>query len=48
MLAPIEELGYFIFFNNSDIIPPMLPNSIFIFDDMACDKQDAIRNFAMG
>ncbi|KYN02980.1 hypothetical protein ALC62_06185 [Cyphomyrmex costatus] len=51
LLAPIEEINYFTFSNNSEIIPPSeaLPNSIFIFDDVACDKQDAIRDyFAMG
>ncbi|KYN29400.1 hypothetical protein ALC57_01155 [Trachymyrmex cornetzi] len=51
LLAPIEEIGYFTFSNNSDVIPPSeeFPNSIFIFDDVACDKQDAIREyFAMG
>ncbi|KYM93990.1 hypothetical protein ALC62_15399 [Cyphomyrmex costatus] len=51
LLAPIEEINYFTFSNNSEIIPPSeaLPNSIFIFDDVACDKQDAIREyFAMG
>lgn len=51
LLTPIEEVGYFAFSNNSDVIPPSeaLPNSIFIFDDVACDKQDTIREyFAMG
>ncbi|KYN07059.1 hypothetical protein ALC62_01988 [Cyphomyrmex costatus] len=47
LLAPIEEINYFTFSNNSEIIPPSeaLPNSIFIFDDVACDKQDAIREY---
>ena len=51
LLAPIDEIGYFTFSNNSDVIPPSeaLPNSVFIFDDVACDKQDTIREyFAMG
>jgi len=51
LLSPIEEIGYFTFSNNSDVIPPSeaLPNSIFIFDDVACDKQETIREyFAMG
>ena len=51
LLTPIDEIGYFTFSNNSDVIPPneSLPNSIFIFDDVACDKQDTIREyFAMG
>ncbi|KYM97339.1 hypothetical protein ALC62_11983 [Cyphomyrmex costatus] len=51
LLEPIEEIGYFTFSNNSDVVPSneALPNSIFVFDDVACDKQDAIREyFAMG
>jgi len=47
----INEIGYFTFSNNSDVIPPneARPNSIFIFDDVACDKQDAMREyFSMG
>ncbi|KYN21202.1 hypothetical protein ALC57_06430 [Trachymyrmex cornetzi] len=51
LLAPIEEISYFTFSINNDVIPPSeaLPNSTFIFDDVACDKQDAIREyFAMG
>jgi len=51
LLAPIEEIDYFTYSNNSDIVSPSeaLPNSIFIFDDVACDKQDAIRKyFSMG
>ena len=47
LLAPIEEIDYFTFSNNSDDISPneALPNSIFIFEDVACDKQDAIREY---
>jgi hypothetical protein len=51
VLASIDEIGYFTFSNNSDVIPTTeaLPNSIFIFDDVACDKQDTIKEyFAMG
>ena len=51
LLTPIDGIGYFTFSNNSDVIPPSkaLPNSIFIFDDVTCDKQDTIREyFAMG
>jgi len=38
---------YFMFSNNSDVVPPSeaRPNSIFIFDDVACDKQDAVRKY---
>ena len=47
LLASIEEIGYFTFFNNSDGVPPneALPNSIFVFDDVACDKHEAIREY---
>jgi len=39
-LFAIEEIGYFIFFNNSDVIPlsEALPNSIFIFDDVTTSR----------
>lgn len=51
ILSCIPSIGYFTFSNNSDVIPieESLPNSIFIFDDVACDKQDTIRDyFSMG
>ena len=51
LLTSIDEIGYFTFSNNSDVVPPReaLPNSIFVFDDVACDKQDAVREyFSMG
>jgi len=37
----VDEIGYFMFSNNNDVIPPSeaRPNSIFIFDDMTCDKR---------
>ena len=47
----IDEIGYFTFSNNNDVVPPSeaRPNSIFIFDDVACDKQNAMREyFSMG
>jgi len=36
----IDEIGYFTFSNNSDVIPPneARPNSIFIFDDVATSR----------
>ena len=40
-----------IFSNNSDVVPPSEArlNFIFIFDDVVCDKQDAVREyFPMG
>jgi hypothetical protein len=51
LLEPMNDINYHAFTNNSDVIPPneALPNSIFIFDDVACDKQNIIREyFAMG
>lgn len=51
LLSNVEDINYFPYSNNSDIISPAeaLPHSIFIFDDVACDKQDVIREyFAMG
>jgi len=42
LLSSINEIGYFTFSNNSDVVPPRKarPNSIFVFDDVACDKQE--------
>ena len=50
IIAPIEEIGYFIFSNNNDVLPnEALLNSIVVFDDVACDKQDVIiEYFAIG
>ncbi|RLU25089.1 hypothetical protein DMN91_003181 [Ooceraea biroi] len=51
LLTSIDEIGYFTFSNNSDAILPCeaRPNSIFVFDDVACDKQDTMREyFSMG
>jgi len=46
-LASIEEIGYFTFLNNSDGVPPneALPNFIIVFEDVACDKHEAIREY---
>lgn len=51
LLGSIDEIGYFTFSDNNTIVPhsEALPNSVFVFDDIACDKQNAIREyFAMG
>lgn len=51
ILKPIAGLGFYKFSASDGIIPPheAKPNSIFIFDDVACDKQDIIREyFCMG
>jgi len=47
LFTSIDEIGYFTFSNNSDVVPPSeaRPNSIFIFDDAACDKQDTVREY---
>ncbi len=51
IMSSIPEIGYNVFSNNCDVIPvdQAKKNSIFIFDDVACEKQDNIRSyFAMG
>ena len=51
VITSIKGMGFYTFSNNNDVIPPekSKPNSVFIFDDVACDKQDNIRAyFSMG
>lgn len=51
ILNPIDGLGWYAFSNNNDVPSPseVKPNSIMIFDDVACSKQDNIRSyFCMG
>lgn len=51
ILKPIQGMGYHTFSLNEDVIPPneAKPNSIFIFDDVICDKQNKIKAyFCMG
>lgn len=51
MLAGIKGIGLYMFSSNDSVIPleQVKPNSIFIFDDVICDKQDNIRSyFCMG
>lgn len=51
IMSKIPEIGYYIYSNNCDVIPveQAKSNSIFIFDDVSCDKQDNIRSyFTMG
>ncbi len=46
-----KEIGYFKFDDNSDVLHPKdaKKNSVFIFDDISCEKHDNIRNyFCMG
>ena len=47
LLMSIDKIGYFTFSNNSDVIPSNETRSdfIFIFDNVACDKQDAVREY---
>lgn len=51
VLSSVEDLGYFPFAENACVVPPAeaLPNSVFVFDDVACDEQNVMREyFAMG
>ncbi|KYN43238.1 hypothetical protein ALC56_02300 [Trachymyrmex septentrionalis] len=47
LFTSTDEIGYFTFSNNSDVVSPSeaRPNFIFILDDVACDKQDAAREY---
>jgi GTPase SAR1 family protein len=47
LLKPIKCIGYYAFNNSENIINPSnaRSDSIFIFDDVACDKQDIIREY---
>lgn len=42
-----KEIGYYAYDDNSVVISPSetKPNSIMIFDDIACEKHDNIRNY---
>lgn len=46
-LSQVKKLGFFPYDENTDIVKPheAKPHSIFIFDDVACDKQDCMREF---
>lgn len=51
ILKTIPEVNMFVLKNNEDLTSPnkVLPNSIFIFDDVLCENQVNIRNyFTMG
>lgn len=51
VLKQIKGMCYYPYSENDDIVDPSSAkeNSVFIFDDVACDKQDKIRAyFAMG
>lgn len=51
VLSSIPQIGCFMFSHNENIIPPekVKRNSVFIFDDVICDKQNNIKlYFCMG
>lgn len=51
VLEQVKGVGYYPFSENEDVIDPSeaKENSVFIFDDVVCDKQDKIRaHFSMG
>lgn len=51
VLQPIDGLEFYPFNNNAEIVEPSeaRPNSIFIFDDVICEKQNVIKSyFSMG
>ena len=51
LLEPIDGIQYFAFNEHETVVSPdkVLPNSIMIFDDIACEKQDNAKAFfAMG
>ena len=47
LLKPLEGINYFTFNDREQVISPenALPNSIMIFDDIACEKQDSLKAF---
>lgn len=51
ILAPIDGMGFYTYSTSDEVIEPKnaKPNSIFIFDDVICDKQNNIKSyFCMG
>lgn len=51
ILKKITNIGYFCFNTNQNIVSPQAakPNSLFIFDDVVCDKGNVMREyFSMG
>ena len=47
LITSIQGLKYFPFEAHEQVITPekALPNSLMIFDDIACEKQDSVRSF---
>lgn len=51
VIANVDGIQYHPFSEHAQVVSPdtALPNSIFVFDDVACEKQDSIRSyFCMG
>ena len=47
LFSPIDEIQYLAFSDREQVISPdnALPNSVMIFDDIACEKQDCLKAF---
>lgn len=47
LLKPLPDIQYFPFSEHETVVAPddALPNSIMVFDDVACEKQDNMRAF---
>ena len=47
VIEPLKGMQYFAYSENDDVISSdkVLPDSIIIFDDIACEKQDNMRDF---
>lgn len=47
VIEPIKGMGYYEFNENDEVICPSVvkPDSVFIFDDIVCDKQDKIKQY---
>ena len=51
LLEPIDGMQYLTFSDNDEVVAPenALPNSIMVFDDIACEKQNNVKAyFCMG
>lgn len=51
VMKNIEDVGLYMFSDNDEVLHPadINPNSVMIFDDVACEKQQNIKNyFSMG
>lgn len=46
-ISRVKGMRFFPYTDNSEIVKPQdsKPNSIFVFDDIACDKQDCMREY---